>query len=135
LAFNSKRNIIAGATAKSPLSSLKFSSTFNVQFFTAIFSELSGLVVDDTIEINFNKISAQTLSNERNKWDFFSLNHKILGIYYSKSHSILNFCNTFIPELSSLFSNDTIYRKNWVLCAQHIIITKINIIVITMQLT
>jgi hypothetical protein len=66
--------------------------------FLQFFSEFSFLVVDDTIEIDLCKVSAQSLTNERKKQDFF-LNPQILEVYCSKSHVISN----YFSEISFLF--------------------------------
>jgi hypothetical protein len=47
------------------------SITFHVHFFSAFSPQLSCQVVDDMILMNFCKVFAQTLTNERKKQDFF----------------------------------------------------------------
>jgi hypothetical protein len=67
---------------------------FHVQFFHLNFSWtfLSSSFWHDLNRFMY-EISAQKLTNERNKQDFF--NHQILEIYCSKSHYISNFLSHF----------------------------------------
>jgi hypothetical protein len=94
---------------------------FHLQFFTSIFylifPQISWLVLYDTLEIDLCLISAQTLTTDRKKQDFFFIPIKYWNVIALNLILIPIFDN-FFPGLCSLIDNGSIWRKNLVLCAQ-----------------